>query len=850
MVDGFNSMVGLDGLSDEEALRRLKEEGYNELPRREKTGVLKIVLGVLKEPMFLLLIAIGTLYMLFGDLEEAFVLMSFVFLIIGITIYQERKTESALETLRNLSSPRALVIRGGKLVRIPGREVVRGDLLLLREGDRVPADAVVLDSMHLLVDESLLTGESAPVSKGAWESFTKIGRQGGDENSFVYSGTLVVQGYGYARVVATGLNTEMGKIGKFLEGLEPEDSSLQRETRSLVKSIALLGLLLSFFVILAYGIIKADWFHGVLAGLTLAMAIIPEEFPVVLTVFLALGAWRISKKRVLTRRVAALETLGAATVLCIDKTGTLTQNRMTLNRMFVDGESYVVDENRPLPEKFHELLEFAVLACRKDAVDPVERAISQLSERKIANTDHVHGNWTLVREYLLSRELLAMSQVWSSPDGEEYVIAAKGAPEAIADLCHLSEGRLGEILKNVAMMADDGLRVIGVAKAYFKKINLPVEQHDFRFEFIGLLGFEDPPRREVREAIKECYSAGIRVVMITGDYQGTALHVAREVGLNCDHEIVTGADLEKMSDGELMKIVRRSNIYARVTPEQKLRIVRALKAVGEVVAMIGDGVNDAPALRAANIGVAMGERGTDVAREAASLVLLDDNFSSTVQAVRLGRRIYDNIRKAMVYIFTIHVPIAGITLIPVLLNLPLVLLPVHVAFLELIIDPACSVVFETQSEEPDVMKRPPRDPKTKLFNRKTLGLGVLQGLVVLLVALSVFLFSYSGSGEEKARAFTYITLILANLCLILTNLSWSRSMFSSIGEKNLSVWLVLGGTFIFILLLLYIPALRAVFKLAPLQPVELLLCLVAALASVVWFEILKSLKLALIKKDI
>ncbi|MEM3421428.1 MAG: cation-translocating P-type ATPase [Candidatus Hadarchaeum sp.] len=844
-------MAGLQGLSEEEAARRLREEGYNELPRGEKRGALRIIIGVLKEPMFLLLITIGTLYMILGDLEEAFVLMSFVFVIIGITIYQERKTESALETLRNLSSPRALVIRGRELVRIPGREVVREDLLLLREGDRVPADAIVLDSMHLLVDESLLTGESAPVRKKAWDGVARIGRPGGDDQPFVYSGTLVVQGYGYARVVTTGLNTEMGKIGRSLEGLKPEDTSLQRETRRLVRNIALLGLLLSIIVILVYSITRLDWFHGILAGLTLAMAIIPEEFPVILTVFLALGAWRISKQRVLTRRVAALETLGAATVLCVDKTGTLTQNRMTLKKMFVDGEFYDVDESRPLPEKFHGLLEFAVLASRRDAVDPIERAISQLSERHIANTEHVHGDWTLVREYLLSRELLAMSQVWSSPDGEEYVIAAKGAPEAVFDLCHLIEERSEEISKAVARMADEGLRVIGVAKAYFKKIDLPVEQHDFRFDFIGLLGFKDPPRLEVKEAIEECYSAGIRVVMITGDYPGTALHVAKEVGLKCDGGIVTGNDLEKMSDEELGECVRSSNVYARVTPEQKLRIVKALKANGEVVAMTGDGVNDAPALKAANIGVAMGERGTDVAREAASLVLTDDNFSSIVQAVRLGRRIYDNIKKAMVYIFTIHVPIAGITLIPVLLNLPLVLLPVHVALLELIIDPACSVVFEAQPEEPDVMRRPPRDPKVKLFTRRTLGLGILQGLVVLLVVLSVFLFShYSGMGVEKARALTFITLIIANVCLILTNLSWSRSMFGSIGKRNLPLWLILGGTSIFILFLLYVPALQAVFKLATIQPVELLLCLVAGLVSVVWFEVFKALKPDAIKKDI
>jgi Ca2+-transporting ATPase len=697
--------------------------------------------------------------------------------------------------------------------------------------------------MYLLVDESLLTGESVSVRKATWNGISQIGRPGGDDNPFVYSGTLVVQGEGFAEVVATGSNTEMGKIGKALKGLKIEDTPLQKETRRLVRNLALLGLLLSIIVIVAYAVTRGDLLKGMLAGLTLAMAILPEEFPVVLAVFLALGAWRISKKRVLTRRVAALETLGAATVLCVDKTGTLTQNKMNVKKIFAGNEFYEVSDVNHLPEGFHQLIEFGVLASMKDAFDPIEHAIRNLSERTLANTEHIHKNWTLVQEYNLSKELLAMSQVWNSPDGERYVIAAKGAPEAIADLCHFNDEQVRQIHGKVAVMVDDGLRVIGVAKAYFRKTDLPLKQHDFKFEFVGLLGFDDPPRAGVAEAIKECYSAGIRVVMITGDYPGTAQHIAKDIGLFPNGKIITGPELEAMGNEEFRERIKEVNIFARVVPEQKLRIVDALKANGEIVAMTGDGVNDAPALKSANIGIAMGERGTDVAREAAPLVLLDDDFSSTVQAIRLGRRIYDNIKKAMVYILTIHIPIAGIAVIPVLFGMPLVLLPVHIVFLELIIDPACSVVFEAQPEEPDVMKRPPRDPKKRMFDRRTLGLGVIQGLIVLLTIFLVFTISfYSGHSESYARALTFTTLIVANLGLILSNLSWSKNVIHSIRSKNSTLWFVVGGAILFLLLVLYIPTLRGVFKLAYLQPIDVAMCVGAGVLSVVWFEIVKVLK--------
>ncbi len=836
---------GFTGLSDSEAAARLKAEGYNEIPSAKRRSFFAIAFDVLREPMFLLLVASGVIYLLLGDLAEALMLLGFVFVVIGITIYQERKTERSLEALRDLSSPRALVIRDGDRRRVPGREVVRGDLVVLSEGDRVPADGVLLESTNLSTDESLLTGESVPVRKVPWDGAQEMGRPRGDDLPFVYSGTLAVRGQGVAEVRATGTRTEMGKIGKALETVKQEDTSLQHETRRLVRNLAVLGLSLCVVVVVVYGATRADWLNGFLAGIALAMAMLPEEFPVVLTVFLALGAWRISQKRVLTRRMPAVESLGSATVLCVDKTGTLTLNRMTVARVFGDGHPCDVGRNgaAPLPDECHEVMEFAVLASQKDPFDPMERAIRELGQNGLANTEHLHGDWTLVREYPLSPALLAMSHVWRSPAGDRYVIAAKGAPEAIADLCHLDEKRWRQMTDHVDVMARDGLRVLGVARAYFRATDLPGEQHDFEFEYLGLVGLADPVRPTVPPAIQECYKAGIRVVMITGDHPVTASHIAREIGLMPRDAVITGAELDAMSDQELQSRVKTVNIFARVVPEQKLRLVQALKANGEVVAMTGDGVNDAPALKAANIGVAMGGRGTDVARESASLVLLDDDFSSIVQAVRLGRRIFDNLRKAMTYILAIHVPIAGVSLVPVLLGWPLILLPVHIVFLELVIDPACSIVFEAEPEERDVMGRPPRDPKERLFRGRTVAMSLLQGAIVLGIVLGVFALSrYRGLEEGQARALTFATLVFGNLGLILTNRSWSRSLVAALRSRNVAFWWVVGGAVAVLGLVLAVPFLRDLFRFSVVPAVDLAIAFGAAAASIAWFEVFKLLR--------
>ena len=817
------------------------EEGYNELPTGQRRGIAVIAFEIVRQPIFLLLAAAGLIYMMLGDRGEALMLLAFVVVVIGITLYQERKTERALEALRDLSSPRARVIREGLQRRIAGREVVRDDLLVLSEGDRVPADAVLLSANDLSADESLLTGESVPVRKTSWDGVMEMARPGGDDLPFVYSGTLLVQGQGVARVRSVGVRTEIGKIGKKLEEVEPEETPLQKETGRLVRNLAFVGLSLCGLVVVLYGLTKGNWLNGFLAGITLAMALLPEEIPVVLTVFLAIGAWRIAQSRVLTRRVTAVEGLGAASVLCVDKTGTLTQNRMTVQRLYSKGELRDIGESPgPLPETFHEVLEFAILASEIEPMDPMEIAFRDLGDRALTRIEHLHRDWALVYEYSLTSKLLALSHVWKAPGLDEHVVASKGSPEAIADLCRFDPARKEELSRRVGAMADDGLRVLGVAKAYFKGTAWPRHQHDFGFAFLGLIGLADPIRPSVPAAVKECHTAGIRVIMITGDYPGTARAVARQVGLAAGGGMITGDELERMGEPELRARIKTVNLFARVLPEQKLRLVEAFKATGEVVAMTGDGVNDAPALKSAHIGIAMGGRGTDVAREASALVLLEDDFGSIVQAVKLGRRIFDNLQKAMAYTLAIHVPIAGLSLVPLMVGWPLVFFPVHIMFLELIIDPACSVVFEATPEEADVMTRPPRNPDGPLFGGRIVGLSLMQGVIVLLITLAVYgVALHGGQGEWEARALTFTTLVIANLGLIFTNRSWSRTIPETLRSPNPALWWVVGGAVVFLGLVLYLPFLRDRFDFGSLAPIDLVIGLTAGASSILWFEGLK-----------
>ena len=829
------------GLSAAEAATRLEREGPNELPSAKPPSVFRTALGVLREPMFLLLIGTGVVYVLLGDPKEAVALMVAVFVIIGITFYQERRTERALHALRELSSPRALVVRDGARRRIAGREVVRGDLVVLAEGDRIPADGLVLESRNLTADESLLTGESVPVRKAAAQGEIVMEHPGGDDQPFVFSGTLVAQGKGVARITATGPRTELGKIGQALEGLRQENTHLQRETNRLVRFLAVAGFFLCAFVAVAYGYTRGDWLRGVLAGLTLAISMIPEEFPVVLTIFLALGAWRISRQRVLTRRMPAIETLGAATVLCVDKTGTLTLNQMTVEKLFAAGEYLTLASHgdHELPEKFYETVEFSILASSRDPFDPMEKAFLQLGQRYSVSTNHLHPDRVLAREYPLSSGLPAMSRAWETPGSAEYVVAAKGAPEAIISLCRLPVAEEQKLLTATEEMAGAGLRVLGVARARSSH-PLPDDQRAFPFDFVGLVGLADPLRPSVPAAVKDCYAAGIRVIMITGDYPVTAKNIAARIPLQNATEVITGPELRKMSESELERRIRNVNIFARVVPEQKLQLIHALRATGEVVAMTGDGVNDAPALKAADIGVAMGARGTDVAREAAAMVLLDDDFSSIVNAIRLGRRIYDNLKKATAYILALHVPIAGLTLVPVLVGWPLILMPLHVLFLELVTDPACSIAFEAEPEEANVMKRPPRDPREQLFPRHRVMLSLLQGLTVLLSVLAVYAVArYWGHDETDCRTLAFATLVMGNVALIFTNRSWANTIWETQRTPNPALWWISGGALVVLALMLYVPFLRDFFRFSVMHPADVFVAGLAGFLGVLWFEVLK-----------
>jgi len=833
------------GLTAACARERLASEGANVLPADGSRGTAALVLDVVREPMFLLLLAAAAIYLVLGDLHEALLLLFFVCVVMGITLYQSHKTERVLQALRDLSSPRALVLRDGEKQRIAGSEVVRDDIVLLAEGDRVPADALLLMCNGLQVDESLLTGEAVPVRKTSGTGAPPPLRPGGDDTPMVYSGTLVVQGQGIARVTATGPRTEMGRIGKSLQALRPESSPMQRQVRRMMWLFALLGVLLCGVVVVLYGLTRGGWLDALLAGITLAISLLPQEFLVVLTVFFALGAWRIARSRVLTRRIPALETLGAATVLCADKTGTITENRMSVAQLLTRDGGFVVGdgEGGDLPECFHELVEFSVLASLVDPFDPMEKAFRRLADRYLAGTEHLHDDWTLVQHYPLSREMLAMSHGWQATRRDEFVVAAKGAPEAIADLCHLPAAETAALAEQVDRLAKQGLRVLAVARATFSGTRLPPIQHDFPFVFLGMIALTDRVRARVPESIRLARRAGVRVAMITGDYPGTAEAVAREAGIDLTGGILTGADIDALDDAALRARLQSTHVFARVVPEQKLRLVEAFKANGEVVAMTGDGVNDAPALKAAHIGIAMGGRGTDVAREAASLVLLDDDFSTIVDAIRLGRRIFANLHKAMAYILAVHVPIAGMALLPLLFGLPLVLTPVHIVFLELVIDPVCSIVFEAEPEEPGSMQRPPRRPDVPLFSLPTLLLSLLQGATVFLAVAAVYAFALQrGQGVDAARALTFATLVAGNLWLILVNRSWSANLRDSLRIPNAALWRVVVGTLAFLACALYVPWLRGVFGFGTLHVDDLLLALAAGGIGVAWFEMFKGVR--------
>lgn len=815
------------GLTAAEAEARLASEGPNELPKTSRRTPWRIVAEVMREPMLALLVGGGVVYLILGDKKEASILLAFGLFSVIVTVVQEARTERVLESLRDLTSPRALVIRDGERQRIAGRDVVRGDLMVLSEGDRIPADGCLLEGHDVQADESLLTGESVPVRKfpriDASDSITPTPRPGGDDLPYVFSGSLLVRGEGIAIARATGPRSEIGRIGRALSSVDIEPPRLQAQTRRLVRVFALIGVSVSALVVVLYGTLRGSWLDALLSGIAIGMSMLPEEFPVVLTVFMAMGAWRISKVRVLTRRAAAIETLGSTTVLCTDKTGTLTLNRMSVEELrAITGELLQGTAGllAPMTAPRRELAQCAVLASAPHAVDPMERAIHTAWTEEVPDDPALHHDWELVRTYGLRPDLLAMSNVWKRRGDETVTIAAKGAPEAILDLCDLSAEARAAAAVTVDRMAADGLRVLGVARARHGAA-LPDSQRAFDFELLGFVGLVDPLRPGASAAVAACRSAGIRVVMITGDHKVTATAIARRAGIDTG-DVITGSDLAALSPLELSHRVATATVFARILPEQKLSIVQALKANGEIVAMTGDGVNDAPSLKAAHIGVAMGGRGTDVAREASSIVVLDDDFGSIVHAIRLGRRIYDNLSKAIGFILAVHVPIAGLALLPLPLGLPLLLGPVHIAFLEMVIDPVCSLVFEAETEEENIMNRPPRAPDASLLARRSVSRSLVEGSLAFVIVAGIFVGAVNrGMPEGEVRALTFFSLVIAIVALIFANRTLDAHVVKAMTRGNPSLVTVLVAVAGTLALALVSPGARTLLRFGPLHGPDL-----------------------------
>ncbi len=787
--------LSLQGLSSQQVKLLQAEHGFNELPVEKRKSLLRVAIEVVKEPMFMLLIGCAALYTVMGDISEGLIMLSTVLLMVGISLFQNYRSEKAMDALRKLSSPRVHVLRDGRWQVIAGRELVPGDIVKISEGDRMAADLRILDATSLEVDESMLTGEAFAVKKEK------------EVDAALYSGTLLVKGRAIAQVSFTGISARIGSIALALLHPKEQKTLLQIEMANFVRRIGVVAVLLCLLIVGVYYWVRGDFLASILNGLAAAMAILPEEFPVVFTIFLALGAWRLSRVNVLTRQPSAIESLGSATVLCSDKTGTITQNKMEV-AMVKSAKAMGLGDANEISD--YEIIRRAAMASPLDSVDPMEHAFFRALEQK----EQLNlSKQVLIKEYPLKHDLLAMTRVLKDEEGR-VVAAAKGAPEAIVALWGL-EGKSKEaVFEEVAIMAAAGCRVIAVSIAVVKSTSLPDSQIDLQYLFIGLIGLEDPIRPEVPDAIRLCTKAGIRVVMITGDHALTAHAIGKKIGLQSEL-ILSGIEMAALTDDDLSEVLQRCNIFARIQPEQKLRLVHRLKAIGEVVAMTGDGVNDAPALKAADIGIAMGNKGTDVARESATLVLLDDNFASIVTGIRLGRRIYDNLQKAMSYILAIHVPIIGLTLTPAFWGtMPLLLLPLHIIMMELIIDPVCSIAFEFEQEEKGNMNHPPRKNNVSFFGGRQLISSFFHGLLLFIITLVTFLLSFKeGHSVEQARMIAFSSLLIGNLFLIFSKLSKTRTVIEYMVNFNLTILII--GLFVGALLiaLAVIPPLQDLLKL-------------------------------------
>ncbi|MFY7740656.1 MAG: cation-translocating P-type ATPase [Flavobacterium sp.] len=821
----------ISGLSNEEVTSSRTKNGTNSLEHQEKNHFLMSLLEMVKEPMFLLLVAAASIYYISGDYGDGIFMTVAIFLVAAISLFQEARSRNAIDALKKLSQPKSKVIRNNEVIEIPSEEIVLGDFIQIEEGTFIPADAIIIQSNDFSVNEAILTGESLSVFKNE-----------ASEIKQVFQGTIVATGMAICEVTAIGNQTSLGKIGKSLEEIKEEKTPLQIQITNFVTKMSIIGLVI-FVIVWAINYFQSySILDSLLKALTIAMSVIPEEIPVAFASFMALGAWRLMKMGIITKQTKTVETLGSATVICTDKTGTITENKMSLAQLYVFKSDDIVETKEKLNPEAEEVLSYSMWSSEPIPFDAMELAIHE-AYAKLESVDE-RPNFKLVHEYPLGGKPPMMTHVFEDSKGKK-IIAAKGAPEAIIEVSHLSEPEKKQILSAIEKMTNEGFRVLGVGVTEFSGANYPKTQQEFKFNFKGLVAFYDPPKANIQKVFETFYKAGIQLKIVTGDNAQTTSTIAKQVGFKDSDKVLNGDELMEMDEATLKVKVMETAIFTRMFPEAKLKIIQALKDNNQIVAMTGDGVNDGPALKSAHIGIAMGKKGTEIAKQAANLILIDDDFAKMTDAIAMGRKIYLNLKKAIQYIISIHIPIILVVFIPLALGwiYPNIFTPVHIIFLEIIMGPTCSIIYENEPMERNLMLEKPRPLTTTFFNLKEITISIIQGLVITLGLL--FMYQYciqEGFSETYTRTSIFLTLIASNIFLTLENRSFYYSIFTTIRYKNNLVLMIIGITIVVTSLLLFVPIFSKFFLFEIVDYKQIGFSILVAFVSVMWIEIYKIFK--------
>ena len=821
----------ISGLTDEEVNLARKKYGQNQLDYKKEGNFLDTVKSIFQEPMTILLLVTASIYFLSGDISDGIFLVVAILFITSISLYQDSRSKNALEKLKDFSQPHCKVIRNGEIQEINSADLVVGDRLMVEEGTFITADATIIHSNDFSVNESILTGESFAVFKDKTT-----------EDKFIYSGTTVASGLAIATITAIGNQTKLGKIGTSLESISEEKTPLEIQISNFVKKMAIVGVV-AFVIVWGINYWNShDFMDSLLKSLTLAMSILPEEIPVAFTTFMALGAWRLMKMGIVVKQMKTVETLGSATVICTDKTGTITENKMSLAKLFLLSSNTISEANNQLTNDEKQLIEFAMWSSEPIPFDPMEIALHKAYTESSPKDER--PNYNLIHEYPLDGKPPMMTHIFQNNVGNR-IIAAKGAPEALMNVSNLTETEKNQINEAILLLAKDGYRVLGVGISDFSGNNYPAKQQDLVFLFKGIVAFYDPPKKNIQKVLEDFYAAGIAVKIITGDNAETTEAIAKQIGFQGFEANISGDELMKLDDHELIICVANTSIFTRMFPEAKLKIINALKSNNQIVAMTGDGVNDGPALKAAHIGIAMGKKGTEIAKQAASLILLEDDLSKMVDAIAMGRKIYANLKKAIQYIISIHIPIILTVFIPLALGwiYPNIFSPIHIIFFEIIMGPTCSIIYENEPMEKNTMSQKPKALSTTFFNWQELSLSILQGLVISAGTLFIYQFAvFNGYDEALTRTMTFTVLIAANVFLTLVNRSFYYSIFTTLKYKNNMVFYIIFITIAIVALLLYVKPLTIFFEFEKLNPSQLMICISVGFLSVIWFEVVKLVK--------